>query len=90
MKRFMFKMKDAIKKLIAYRELVNEVEILRARTYSPELNSSMLVDIWNGLVSDEPIESVVPSKAWTNLGFQGNDPATDFRGMGMLGLTCLQ
>ena len=26
---------------------------------------------------------------WKTLGFQGTDPATDFRGMGMLGLTQL-
>lgn len=29
------------------------------------------------------------SKQWQDLGFQGNNPATDFRGMGMLGLQCL-
>jgi len=26
------------------------------------------------------------SDQWTDLGFQGHDPATDFRGMGLLGL----
>ncbi len=30
------------------------------------------------------------TKQWQDIGFQGNDPATDFRGMGLLGLTCLQ
>ena len=25
-------------------------------------------------------------KQWTEIGFQGNDPRTDFRGMGVLGL----
>lgn len=29
------------------------------------------------------------SKQWQEIGFQGNNPATDFRGMGMLGLRCL-
>ena len=29
------------------------------------------------------------SKEWQEVGFQGNNPATDFRGMGMLGLQCL-
>ena len=26
------------------------------------------------------------SKQWQDIGFQGDDPKTDFRGMGMLGL----
>ena len=28
-------------------------------------------------------------KQWQEIGFQGNNPATDFRGMGLLGLQCL-
>ena len=27
------------------------------------------------------------TKQWGDIGFQGKDPQTDFRGMGMLGLT---
>ena len=30
------------------------------------------------------------TKQWQEIGFQGKDPATDFRGMGVLGLYCLQ
>ena len=30
------------------------------------------------------------TKQWQDIGFQGKDPATDFRGMGVLGLYCLQ
>ena len=29
------------------------------------------------------------SKQWQDIGFQGNNPATDFRGMGLLGLKSL-
>ena len=29
------------------------------------------------------------TKQWQDIGFQGNNPATDFRGMGVLGLRCL-
>lgn len=29
------------------------------------------------------------SKQWQDIGFQGNNPATDFRGMGLLGLKCV-
>ena len=35
-----------------------------------------------------PLEGRI-SKQWSEIGFQGNDPATDFRGMGILGLKCL-
>ena len=33
----------------------------------------------------EPLEGLV-SEAWKLLGFQGTDPSTDFRGMGLVGL----
>jgi len=39
------------------------------------------------LPDSAPIQG--PSDAWKGMGFQGNDPCTDFRGMGMLGLFCL-
>lgn len=29
------------------------------------------------------------SKQWQDIGFQGDNPATDFRGMGVLSLRCL-
>ena len=29
------------------------------------------------------------TKQWQDIGFQGNNPATDFRGMGVLSLHCL-
>jgi hypothetical protein len=34
---------------------------------------------------DTPLEGLI-SKQWKSIGFQGNNPATDFRGMGLLGL----
>lgn len=34
---------------------------------------------------DKPLESRV-TKQWQDIGFQGEDPKTDFRGMGVLGL----
>lgn len=37
---------------------------------------------------DEELKSRV-SPQWKEIGFQGEDPATDFRGMGILGLQCL-
>ena len=36
-------------------------------------------------MGDKKLDSRI-SGQWGELGFQGNDPATDFRGMGVLGL----
>lgn len=44
-----------------------------------------LMELWTLINPDQPLESRV-SPQWKSIGFQGNDPATDFRGMGMLGL----
>ncbi|RIB15233.1 ELMO/CED-12 family-domain-containing protein [Gigaspora rosea] len=44
-----------------------------------------LLELWDLLMPDEQLEGRY-SEQWTKIGFQGKDPATDFRGMGMLGL----
>jgi len=44
-----------------------------------------LVQLWNSLQPDVALTGRI-SAQWTFIGFQGNDPATDFRGMGLLGL----
>ena len=44
--------------------------------------------LWNNLMKRELTARI--SKDWQEIGFQGNNPATDFRGMGLLGLKCLQ
>lgn len=41
--------------------------------------------LWTATYPDTKLESRV-SEQWKLLGFQGTDPATDFRGMGLLGL----
>jgi len=41
--------------------------------------------LWNATYPDAQLESRV-SEQWKLLGFQGTDPATDFRGMGVFGL----
>ena len=51
-------------------------------------HESELLKLWELYSPDEPLESRV-SPQWKQMGFQGNDPATDFRGMGLLGLTLL-
>lgn len=39
--------------------------------------------LWNLMMRDTPLEERI-TKQWGDLGFQGKDPQTDFRGMGML------
>lgn len=68
-------------------------------------HSSRVLSLWNNLVkSDNDVSNVFPevlrkeitsrsdivSNRWSHIGFQGEDPGTDFRGMGMLGLTQLE
>ena len=46
---------------------------------------NMLDSLWAALQPNVKRTGLI-SKDWTNLGFQGSDPSTDFRGTGMLGL----
>ncbi|OCT57594.1 hypothetical protein XELAEV_18003296mg [Xenopus laevis] len=41
--------------------------------------------LWKTLKPGVPLEARI-SKQWCEIGFQGDDPKTDFRGMGLLGL----
>ncbi|XP_046853838.1 ELMO domain-containing protein 1-like [Xenia sp. Carnegie-2017] len=44
-----------------------------------------LLQLWSLLMPDTVLESRLSSQ-WGEIGFQGKNPATDFRGMGILGL----
>lgn len=47
-------------------------------------HSKLLMQLWTNLKPNERVGS------WGDIGFQGEDPATDFRGMGLLGLIQLE
>lgn len=70
-----------------YRRLYFLVESLRTESYDEENeeHEKKLIDLWNLLMQETPLESRV-TKQWQEIGFQGDDPKTDFRGMGLLGL----
>ena len=55
--------------------------------YNPhnEVHEAKLLDIWKNLKPEEPLKSRV-SPQWISIGFQVEDPSTDFRGAGELGL----
>lgn len=70
-----------------YHQLCVECEELRKTPYStdnPE-HEQLLLKLWNLLMPREPLDARV-TKQWQEIGFQGDDPKTDFRGMGILGL----
>ena len=52
------------------------------------LHETLLLQLWRTFFPDEALTSRV-SKQWKALGFQGDDPATDFRGAGIVGLQAL-
>uniref|UniRef100_A0A8D3ATE9 ELMO domain-containing protein n=1 Tax=Scophthalmus maximus TaxID=52904 RepID=A0A8D3ATE9_SCOMX len=73
--------------IAGYRSLTMEVEKLRREPYdceNPE-HEDMLMKLWKELRPDQPLTGRI-SKQWCEIGFQGSDPKTDFRGMGLLGL----
>jgi hypothetical protein len=51
-------------------------------------HEAILLELWQVFFPDEALTSRV-SKQWKALGFQGDDPATDFRGAGIVGLRVL-
>ncbi|XP_061608051.1 ELMO domain-containing protein 1 isoform X3 [Phyllopteryx taeniolatus] len=73
--------------IVGYRYLVAEVEKLRREPYDCENaeHEDMLMKLWKELRPDTPLTGRI-SKQWCEIGFQGSDPKTDFRGMGLLGL----
>ncbi|XP_044297383.1 ELMO domain-containing protein 1 [Varanus komodoensis] len=73
--------------IVGYRNLIAEVEKLRREPYDSEdsQHEEMLLKLWKSLKPNSPLEARI-SKQWCEIGFQGDDPKTDFRGMGLLGL----
>lgn len=72
--------------------LVNVV-IIRLLLYKDEqfdpanqYHSYLLTELWNSLKPDRTHDFGFISQEWMELGFQGPDPSTDFRSMGILSL----
>lgn len=84
-------MKDGLIKIKAYNKLLNELDDLRRKKFSFDncQDSEKLTEFWDSLKGkNDQLDSKI-SKRWTELGFQGKDPSTDFRGMGMLAVVNL-
>ncbi|XP_015227066.1 PREDICTED: ELMO domain-containing protein 2 [Cyprinodon variegatus] len=76
--------------ITGYSSLFSSVEDLRKEVFSSECpqHEAMLLKLWGLLMPSVELESRI-TKQWGDIGFQGDDPKTDFRGMGLLGLTNL-
>ncbi|XP_063847540.1 ELMO domain-containing protein 2-like [Scylla paramamosain] len=70
-----------------FRQLSAEVEAKRREMYDPAnpQHEEKLKALWELMMPDTQLEARV-TKQWQMIGFQGDDPQTDFRGMGVLGL----
>ncbi|XP_049770655.1 ELMO domain-containing protein 2 [Schistocerca cancellata] len=86
-RQFIKSFSTCIEQIWGYRELIHHVESLRKTWYDASNldHERKLLRLWQLLMPDKPLESRV-TKQWQDIGFQGEDPKTDFRGMGLLGL----
>lgn len=86
-KQFVISLRGCLRQAWSYQRLVREVEALRETKYDDENleHERSLLQLWSLLQPGVPLETR-KSKQWQNIGFQGQDPKTDFRGMGILGL----
>ncbi|RWS12830.1 ELMO domain-containing protein 2-like protein [Dinothrombium tinctorium] len=73
--------------IYGYKQLIYEVDSLKNTSYDANdaNHEQKLLQLWHLLMPGIALQSRV-SKQWTEIGFQGEDPKTDFRGMGLLGL----
>ncbi|KAK9692462.1 Aldehyde dehydrogenase family [Popillia japonica] len=85
--QFVKSFSKCIEQIWGYQQLIAIVEELRTTAYDSDnlTHEQKLYDLWANLMPNEPLESRV-TKQWQDIGFQGDDPKTDFRGMGLLGL----
>jgi len=84
--QFIRSLHNCSKQIWGYELLKHDLEVLRATHFDDNLHGKKLETLWVGLIEDTNKPFVRKSKQWGEIGFQGNDPKTDFRGMGMLGL----
>ncbi|KAM9330021.1 ELMO domain-containing protein 2 [Gastrophryne carolinensis] len=89
-KRFQINLRICLLQISGYKKLFLEVENVRKQPYDSENgeHEQQLMELWDLLMPHEKLKSRI-TKQWGDIGFQGDDPKTDFRGMGILGLANL-
>ncbi|KAL1452551.1 hypothetical protein WDU94_006770 [Cyamophila willieti] len=77
----------SIEHIWGYRQIKQEITLLARMQYDSNNaeHEESLLRLWQLLKPDVSLSSRV-TKQWQTIGFQGDDPKTDFRGMGVLGL----
>lgn len=85
--QFVKSFNKCVEQIWGYKQLLVEVEELRTTLYNSDSfeHEEKLLELWDRLMPDEKLTARV-TKQWQDIGFQGDDPKTDFRGMGLLGL----
>uniref|UniRef100_A0A9L0SPV5 ELMO domain containing 2 n=2 Tax=Equus TaxID=9789 RepID=A0A9L0SPV5_HORSE len=80
-------MKACLLQISGYKQLYLDVESVRKKPYDSDnmQHEKLLLKLWNLLMPTKTLKARI-SKQWADIGFQGDDPKTDFRGMGILGL----
>ncbi|XP_045149478.1 ELMO domain-containing protein 2 isoform X3 [Echinops telfairi] len=80
-------MKACLLQISGYKQLYVDVENERKKPYDSDNmhHEKLLLKLWNLLMPKNKLKARI-SKQWGDIGFQGDDPKTDFRGMGILGL----
>lgn len=86
-KMLQYSLKHSLTQMFGYNQLKYLVEEVRKIPYNSENteHEEKLLMLWEQLMPQEKLEKRI-SKQWGTIGFQGDDPKTDFRGMGILGL----
>lgn len=86
-RQFVQSMTICLRQIWGYKRLKLDVENLRAESFDSDnlTHEKQLVELWSLLQPDRPLVTRV-TKQWQDIGFQGEDPKTDFRGMGILSL----
>ncbi|KAK2148474.1 hypothetical protein LSH36_496g02075 [Paralvinella palmiformis] len=84
---FELQLRGHLEEIRGYNQLIKTVESLRRIPYNTNniQHEEMLLQLWQLLCPHKKLRAPV-TKQWTELGFQGKNPRTDFRGMGLLGL----
>ncbi|CAH4035531.1 ELMO domain-containing protein 2 [Pieris brassicae] len=85
--KFVPAFRKCLQQIWSYRQLIDDIEELRCTQYDSKNSDheEKLLKLWSLLQPNELLEDRI-TKQWQNIGFQGDDPKTDFRGMGLLGL----
>lgn len=81
-------LESAVESLAQTTGAVLHLSGLAQRQFSHEDDMGMLDELWSSLKPGEELQGGNPrrSQSWGEIGFQGVDPATDFRGGGLLAL----